>query len=130
MERALSRAQVAASAVDWVNAHGTGTPLNDPAEVAAIRGALGAHAERVPVSSIKGAVGHLMAASGAIEAASCLLSLTEGIVPGTAHHRERDPECDLDIVGETPRAADVGVALSNSFGFGGQNVSLLLGRAR
>jgi 3-oxoacyl-[acyl-carrier-protein] synthase II len=81
------------------------------------------------VSSIKGAVGHLMAASGAIEVAACLLALGEGVVPGTAHHRERDPECDLDIVGETPRAADVRVALSNSFGFGGQNVSVLLGRA-
>src|SRR5262249_60700026 len=118
----------APEAVGYVNAHGTGTPLNDPAEVRAIRGALGPHAERVPISSIKGAVGHLMAASGAIEIAACLLPLCEGVIPGTAHHRERDPACDLDIVGEAPRAADVRVALSNSFGFGGQNVSVLLGR--
>jgi 3-oxoacyl-[acyl-carrier-protein] synthase II len=128
MARALARAGLPAEAVGYVNAHGTGTPLNDPAEVLAIRGALGAHAERVPVSSIKGAVGHLMAASGAIEIAACMLPLREGVIPGTAHHRERDPECDLDIVGEAPRAAEVGVALSNSFGFGGQNVSVLLGR--
>ena len=104
MERALSRARLLPAAVDYVNAHGTGTPLNDPAEVRAIRGALGAHAERVPVSSIKGAVGHLMAASGAIELGACLLALREGILPGTAHHRERDPECDIDIIGESARS--------------------------
>lgn len=127
MERALARAGLPPSAVGYVNAHGTGTPLNNPAEVRAIRGALGAHAERVPVSSIKGAVGHLMAASGAIEIAACLLPLQRGVIPGTAHHRERDPECDLDIVGEAPRRAAVSVALSSSFGFGGQNVSVLLG---
>jgi len=127
MERALARAGLPPSAVDYVNAHGTGTVLNDPAEVRAIRGALGAHAERVPVSSIKGAVGHLMAASGAIEIAACLLPLQRGLCPGTAHHRERDPECDLDIVGEAPRRLAVSVALTNSFGFGGQNVSVVLG---
>jgi len=129
MERALARAGLPPSAVDYVNAHGTGTVLNDPAEVRAIRGALGAHAERVPVSSIKGAVGHLMAASGAIEIAACLLPLQRGLCPGTAHHRERDPECDLDIVGEAPRRLAVSVALTNSFGFGGQNVSVVLGRS-
>jgi 3-oxoacyl-(acyl-carrier-protein) synthase len=129
MERALRRAGLAPEAVDYINAHGTGTPLNDPAEVLAIRGALGPRAERVPVSSIKGAVGHLMAASGAIELAACLLPLRGGVLPGTAHHRERDPECDLDIIGERPRAGSAGVVLSNSFGFGGQNVSVLLGRS-
>lgn len=128
MERALARARLAPSAVNYVNAHGTGTWLNNPAEVRAIRGALGAHAERVPVSSIKGAVGHLMAASGAIEIAACLLPFQRGLLPPTAHHRERDPECDLDIVGEVARQAVTNVALSNSFGFGGQNVSVLLGR--
>src|SRR6185436_13122038 len=86
MTRALVRAGLPPSSIDHVNAHGTGTPLNDPAEVLAIRGALGQHAERVPVSSIKGAVGHLMAASGAIELAACLLALGDGILPGTAHH--------------------------------------------
>jgi 3-oxoacyl-[acyl-carrier-protein] synthase II len=129
MTRAIQRAGLPPSAVDYVNAHGTGTPLNDPAEVVALRRALGVHAERVPVSSIKGAVGHLMAASGAIELGACLLALREGILPGTAHHRERDPECDVDVIGESPRAAEARVTLSNSFGFGGQNVCVLLGRA-
>jgi 3-oxoacyl-[acyl-carrier-protein] synthase II len=113
--------------VAYVNAHGTGTPLNDPAEARAIRGTLGAHADRVPVSSIKGAVGHLMAAAGAIELGACLLPIGHGVLPGTAHHRERDPECDLDVIGEAPREGGARVTLSNSFGFGGQNVSVLLG---
>lgn len=129
MSAALARADLSPEAVDYINAHGTGTPLNDPVEVRAIRAALGTHAERVPVSSIKGAVGHLMAASGAIEAAACLLVFLRDLVPGTQHYREPDPECDLPILGETPRpGAHVAVVLSNSFGFGGQNVALLLGR--
>jgi len=128
ISKALARAGLAAEAVGYVNAHGTGTPLNDPAEVRALRLALGAHAERVPVSSIKGAVGHLMAASGAIELAACLLPLGRGPLPGTAHHREPDPACDVDVIGETPRPGLVEFALSNSFGFGGQNASVLLAR--
>lgn len=126
--KAIRRAGISPSAIDYINAHGTGTPLNDPAEVKAIRGALGEAAERAPVSSIKGAIGHLMAASGAIEIASCLLPLGRGVIPGTAHHKERDPECDLDIVGEEPRRGDVRIALSNSFGFGGQNAAVILER--
>lgn len=129
MENALRHARISPEAVGYINAHGTGTPLNDPAEVKAIRGALGAHAERVAVSSIKGAVGHLMAASGAVELAACLLAFERDLLPGTAHFLERDPECDLDIIGPEPRPARVDYVLSNSFGFGGQNVSLVLGRA-
>jgi 3-oxoacyl-[acyl-carrier-protein] synthase II len=128
MERALRHAGLSPEAVGYINAHGTGTPLNDPAEVKAIRGALGAHAERVAVSSIKGAVGHLMAASGAIELAASLLAFERDLLPGTANLMERDPECDLDIIGPTPRPARVDVVLSNSFGFGGQNVTVALGR--
>lgn len=128
MLRALERARLPAAAIGYINAHGTGTPLNDPAEVRAIRRALGAAAETVPVSSIKGAVGHLMAASGAIELAACLLPLVRGVLPGTAHHEQRDPECDLDIIGPAPRATRVEHVLSNSFGFGGQNASVILGR--
>jgi 3-oxoacyl-[acyl-carrier-protein] synthase II len=128
MRRALERARLSAASIGYVNAHGTGTPLNDPAEVLAIRAALGAAAPSVPVSSIKGAVGHLMAASGAIEIAACLLALEQGILPGTAHHLERDPECDLDIIGEAPRKLRVDHVMSNSFGFGGQNASVVLGR--
>jgi 3-oxoacyl-[acyl-carrier-protein] synthase II len=126
--KALARAGLPAEAIGYVNAHGTGTPLNDPAEVRALRLALGGHADRVPVSSIKGAVGHLMAASGAIELAACLLPLARGPLPGTAHHREPDPECDVDVIGESPRPGAVEIALSNSFGFGGQNASVLLAR--
>jgi 3-oxoacyl-[acyl-carrier-protein] synthase II len=127
MLRALSRARLPASAIGYINAHGTGTPLNDPAECKAIHTALGAHAERVAVSSIKGAVGHLMAASGAIELAATLLAFERDLLPGTANHRDRDPECNVDVIGE-PRRARVEHALSNSFGFGGQNASVLLGR--
>jgi len=126
--KALARAGLAPEAIGYVNAHGTGTPLNDPAEVRALRLALRAHADRVPVSSIKGAVGHLMAASGAIELAACLLPLAGGPMPGTAHHREPDPDCDVDVIGESPRAGTVEIALSNSFGFGGQNASVVLAR--
>jgi 3-oxoacyl-[acyl-carrier-protein] synthase II len=98
------------------------------AEARAIVGALGEHGRRVPVSSIKGAVGHLMAASGALEAAACMLPLWRAILPGTAHHHEKDPLCDVNVVGEAPLHASVDAVLSNSFGFGGQNVSLILGR--
>jgi 3-oxoacyl-[acyl-carrier-protein] synthase II len=128
MRRAVERSALSTERIGWINAHGTGTPLNDPAEARAIRAALGAHGERVAVSSIKGAVGHLMAASGAIELASCLLAFERDLLPGTAHHRELDPDCAIDVIGERPRAARVDAVLSNSFGFGGQNVSLVLGR--
>jgi 3-oxoacyl-[acyl-carrier-protein] synthase II len=124
MQQALRRSGLTAQAIGYVNAHGTGTPLNDPAEARAIREVLGT----VPVSSIKGAVGHLMAASGAIELAACLLPLQRDCLPGTAHHRERDPECDIDVIGERPRVATVDAVLSNSFGFGGQNATVILGR--
>ena len=113
-----------ANAIGYVNAHGTGTPLNDPAEARAIREVLGG----VPVSSIKGAVGHLMAASGALELAACLLPFQRDCLPATAHHRERDPDCDIDVIGEQPRQARVDAVLSNSFGFGGQNATVILGR--
>ena len=130
MERALTRAQLAPDAIGYINAHGTGTPLNDPAESKAIHGALGTHAERVPVSSIKGAVGHLMAAAGALELAASLLAFERDLLPGTAHHRDRDPECPLEVIGPSPRPARVDTVLSNSFGFGGQNATVILGRPR
>ena len=118
----------AGAAIGYINAHGTGTPLNDPAECKAIHGALGAHAARVAVSSIKGAVGHLMAAAGALELAASLLAFERDLLPGTANHHERDPECDVDVIGAAPRRARVDALLSNSFGFGGQNASIVLGR--
>jgi 3-oxoacyl-[acyl-carrier-protein] synthase II len=126
MERALARAALAPRALAYLNAHGTGTPLNDPAEARAIRAAgLG----DTPVSSIKGAIGHLMAAAGAVEIAACLLPFTRGLYPGTAHHQERDPDCDLDVIGPTPRPVTrrPEAVMSNSFGFGGQNASIIVG---
>ena len=128
MERALARAGLAPEQVGYVNAHGTGTPLNDASEAKAIRDAFGDWGSRVPVSSIKGAVGHLMAASGAVEIASCLLAFERDLLPGTAHYREPDPECGLNVIGERPLSAKVDAVRSNSFGFGGQNASVILGR--
>jgi 3-oxoacyl-[acyl-carrier-protein] synthase II len=128
MARAIARSGLPAETIGYINAHGTGTPRNDPAECLAIHGALGAHAKRVAVSSVKGAVGHLMAAAGAIELAASLLAFERDLLPGTANHAELDPECDVDVIGPAPRAASVGAVLSNSFGFGGQNASLVIGR--
>ncbi len=129
MSGALTRARVAPPDVGYVSAHGTGTPLGDVAEARAIRAVFGAHADRLPVSSIKGAVGHLMVASGAIELASCLPVFARDLLPGTANHVERDPDCDVDVIGPAPRRARADVVLSNSFGFGGQNCCVVLGRA-
>ena len=128
MRKALQRARLQPSDIGYINAHGTGTPLNDPAEVKAIRSAMGPAAETIPVSSIKGAIGHLMAAAGAMEIAACLLPFLRGILPGTTNHRERDRECDLDIIDSVPRSAEVHALISNSFGFGGQNASVILAR--
>ncbi|HEY3448911.1 MAG TPA: beta-ketoacyl-[acyl-carrier-protein] synthase family protein [Myxococcales bacterium] len=130
MERALQRARLSPGEVGYVNAHGTGTPLNDAAEARAIHAALGEAGAKVPVSSIKGAVGHLMAASGAIEIAACLLPFERGLLPGTANYLEPDPECALNVLGPAPMEARVDAVLSNSFGFGGQNATVVLGRAR
>lgn len=126
--RALARAGVAPDRLGYVNAHGTGTPLNDVAEARALRRALGSAADAVAVSSIKGAVGHLMTAAGAIELAASLLAFERDLLPGTAGHTRPDPEIGLDVLGEAPRRARVDVLLSNSFGFGGQNAAVVLGR--
>jgi 3-oxoacyl-(acyl-carrier-protein) synthase len=128
MRTALGRAGIRGDALGYINAHGTGTALNDVSEVRAIHLALAAAATRVPVSSIKGAVGHLMAAAGAIELAGALMAFDRDLLPGTAGHTERDPECDLDVIGELPRRARVDALMSNSFGFGGQNCAVVLGR--
>ncbi|WP_428268330.1 beta-ketoacyl-[acyl-carrier-protein] synthase family protein [Haliangium sp.] len=128
MRAALAHAGLAPDQIGYINAHGTGTPLNDPAEARAIHLALGPVGARVPVSSIKGAVGHLMAASGAIELAACLLCFERDLLPGTAHHQDRDPAIGLDVIGPAPRPARVDAVLSNSFGFGGQNATVVLER--
>jgi 3-oxoacyl-[acyl-carrier-protein] synthase II len=123
---ALSKAGVRPEEVDYINAHGTATQMNDKCETVAIKGALGQHAYRVPVSSTKSMTGHLIAAAGAIEAIICVLTIQHGIVPPTVNLDHPDPECDLDYVPNAARRSKVRVALSNSFGFGGHNSVLAL----
>ncbi len=124
MQRALRDAGLSPSDVGYVNAHGTGTPLGDVAESKAVRRLLG----DVPTSSVKGAIGHTIAAAGALEAAACIAGLQGGWLPGTAGLSEPDPRCEVNLVA-TPQQAQVDYMLSNSFGFGGQNAALLWGRA-
>ncbi len=127
---ALEDAGEDASAVDYVNAHGTSTPLNDAGETAAIKAALGdEHAHRVAVSSVKSMTGHLLGAAGAMEAAATVLTLQNGVIPPTIHYETPDPECDLDYVPNEAREADVRFAISNSFGFGGQNAVVAFRKA-
>lgn len=128
MRRALRSAGVATERIGYVNAHGTSTPMGDLAETRAIRELFGAHADRLAVSSTKSMLGHALGASAAIEAGVCVLALRDGVLPPTINLREPDPECGLDYIPNTAREARVELMLSNSFGFGGQNSSLLLGR--
>jgi 3-oxoacyl-[acyl-carrier-protein] synthase II len=124
MRLALADAGLAPAEVGYVNAHGTGTKRGDAAEARAIRAVFGAHPPAV--SSVKGVTGHLLAAAGAVEAAATALALRHGVLPPTHNLDDPDPECDLDHVRKAPREAAAGVALSNSFAFGGHNVSLAL----
>jgi 3-oxoacyl-(acyl-carrier-protein) synthase len=126
MQSALADAGVAGAEVDYINAHGTSTPMNDRSECAAIRSVFGARAPRIAVSSTKSLMGHLIAGAGAVEAAISALVVREGVVPINANLRHRDLECDLDFVCGQPRRQPIGVALSNSFGFGGSNNCLVL----
>jgi len=128
MEMALADAGLSPESVDYVNAHGTSTPLNDPIETQAIRRVFGQHADRLEVSSSKSMLGHLMGAAGAVEAIVCVRSLETGWVHGTMNYENPDPACDLDYVPNEPRESRPNVALSNSFGFGGHNGCVLLRR--
>jgi nodulation protein E len=121
MRGALREAGLAPESVGYINAHGTGTPGNDPVESSAIREVFGAHADKIGVSSTKSMHGHVLGAAGALEAVATLLALYHGILPPTANYNERDPECDLDYIPNQPRALQVEAALSNSFAFGGLN---------
>ena len=123
---ALNKAGIQPEEIDYINAHGTSTQLNDKCETVAIKGALGEHAYRVAVSSTKSMTGHLIAAAGAIEAIICVLTIQHGIVPPTTNLEHPDPECDLDYVPNVARQKRVRTALSNSFGFGGHNSVLIL----
>jgi 3-oxoacyl-[acyl-carrier-protein] synthase II len=129
MAEALRDAGLAPTAVEYVNAHGTGTPLNDEAETRAIRSVFGAHADRLAVSSTKSMTGHLLGAAGAVEAAYTVLTLARGVLPPTINLDEPDPACDLDYVPHHARRQRVHVALSNAFGFGGTNATLAFRRA-
>jgi beta-ketoacyl-acyl-carrier-protein synthase II len=126
MSLALERAGIAPEEISYVNAHGTSTPLGDPAETAAIKLALGDHAYRVPISSTKSMTGHLSAGSGALEAAVCIQALRNNLIPPTINLDTPDPACDLDFVPHQAREAEVDIALSNSFGFGGHNAVVIL----
>lgn len=128
MRMALEDAGLNPEDVDYVNAHGTSTKANDSVETLALKLALGEHARRVPVSSTKSMTGHLIAAGGAVEAIVCLLAIRDGVVPPTVNLDEPDDDCDLDYVPHAARERAVSVALSNSFGFGGQNTTLVLRR--
>ena len=128
MRLALSDAHVEAGEIGYVNAHGSSTPLNDPTETLAVKQVLGDHAYKVPISGTKGYYGHALGASGAIEAAICSLALERGWLPPTVNLTSPDPACDLDYVAGSGRAAEPETIISNSFGFGGINASLVMRR--
>lgn len=135
--RGAARAMIAAlrdagrspAEVGYVNAHGTSTHVNDRAETIAIKAVLDRAARRVPISSNKSMIGHLIAAAGAVEVIATVLTVTRGVVPPTINHEDPDPECNLDYVPNRARAADIRVAISNSFGFGGLNACLVVERS-
>ena len=129
MLAALNDAKVNREDIDYVNAHGTGTIMNDRSETVALRKAFGESAERLAVSSSKGVLGHSLGAAGALEFAATALALYNQIIPPTANFEEADPDCDLDFVPNSARNARVKHAMSNSFAFGGLNAVLVLGRA-
>ena len=128
MLAALAEAGMTPDDVDYVNAHGTATPAGDVAETRAIKIAFGARAAQVPVSSTKSMTGHLLGAAGAVEALFCVRAITDGVVPPTINLTDPDPECDLDYVPIAARTVPVRAAMSNSFGFGGHDVSLVFRR--
>ena len=128
MQMALADAGVEVSAVDYINAHGTATPANDRMETIGIKRVFGDRAYHIPVSSTKSMIGHTLGAAGAIEAVASVLAIARGFIPPTVHSAVPDPECDLDYVTEGAREAALNIVLSNSFAFGGNNTSLVLGR--
>ncbi|MCM8761785.1 MAG: beta-ketoacyl-ACP synthase II [Candidatus Omnitrophica bacterium] len=126
MKYAMEYASLKPEEIDYINAHGTSTPLNDKSETSAIKTLLGERAYEIPVSSIKSMIGHLLGASGAVEFISTVLTIKEGIIPPTINYESPDPECDLNYVPNKAVEKNVNVAISNSFGFGGHNITLVL----
>lgn len=128
MHAALLDADLATSDIDYINAHGTSTVLNDKAETAAIKRLFGERAYDLPISSTKSMTGHLLGAAGALEAIICLLAIRDGLVPPTINYEQPDPDCDLDYVPNAPRQAKLTTVMSNAFGLGGHNATIILGR--
>ena len=128
MRRALRDGGLAPEDVDYVNAHGTSTPLNDPNETRAIKAVFGDHARALSVSSTKSATGHMLGAAGGVELIACVLAVRDGVVPPTINYTTPDPDCDLDYTPNTPREREVRAAITNSSGFGGHNASIAFKR--
>jgi 3-oxoacyl-(acyl-carrier-protein) synthase len=128
MKLALANANLDVMDIGYINAHGTSTSLNDKSETDAIKTVFGEQAYQVPVSSTKSMTGHLLGASGALEAIFCTLAIRDGILPATINYHTPDPECDLDYVPNQPRKASPKHVMSNSFGFGGHNATIILSR--
>ena len=126
MKRAIEDANIAPEQIDYINAHGTSTHLNDLTETIAVKKALGEAAKNVKISSTKGNTGHLLGAAGAIEAIICVKAMQNSLVPPTINYQEKDEECDLDIVPNEPVKEEINIAMSNSLGFGGHNSSIIL----
>jgi 3-oxoacyl-[acyl-carrier-protein] synthase II len=128
MKLALQNANLGLDDIGYINAHGTSTPLNDKSETAAIKTVFGEQAYNIPISSTKSMTGHLLGASGAIEAVFCTLAIQDKILPPTINYQTPDPECDLDYIPNKPRKASPKHVMSNSFGFGGHNATLIFSR--
>ncbi|MEK3915383.1 beta-ketoacyl-ACP synthase II [Paenibacillus sp. FSL H7-0331] len=126
MVKAIKDAGITPEQIDYINAHGTSTPVGDRSETTAIKKAFGDHAYKLAVSSTKSMTGHLLGAAGGVEALICGLALKNGVIPPTANLDNQDPLCDLDYVPNTPRKADLNIVMSNSFGFGGHNATIIL----
>ncbi len=128
MSRAMEKAGLTPADIDYINAHGTSTPLNDRSETRAIKLAMGEDAYRLPISSTKSMTGHMLGAAGVVEAVVCVQAIREGVIPPTINYENPDPDCDLDYVPNVARPAEIDSAMSNSFGFGGHNATLIFKR--
>src|SRR5262249_51833049 len=128
MSAALKDADLKPEQISYINAHGTSTPMNDKIETAAIKKTFGAVAKKIPISSTKSMIGHLLGAAAAVEIVAAVLSIRDGVVHPTANYETPDPDCDLDYVPGSKRAVDVQYAMSNSLGFGGHNSAIIVGK--